>query len=311
MKIRMIILYFGSFPNYFQFFLDSCRKNKEIEWLIFTDNKMNYDYPNNVKTESFSFDEMKEYIRNKFDFDINIDNVHKLCEYKPAFGYLFEDWLVGYDYWGYCDIDVIYGNILKFLPENLEQYDKIYTLGHFTIMKNDRVRNRLFMKPLKGKLLYQEAFQSNKNYNFDEDYDKPSINSIFREYGYKVLQTDHIADIYTRSSAFRLVKFVDGNKIVETKKNGIFCWDHGDLYRIYKDKNELVKEDFMYIHLQKRKMKIGNITSGLYKIIPNKFENLEVDTITNDNFGKIKKSYLTTQYIRVRYKNLLTKLKEK
>ena len=48
-KICFIIPYFGNFKNYFQLFLNSCRLNSDINWLIITDNKDEYDYPKNVK----------------------------------------------------------------------------------------------------------------------------------------------------------------------------------------------------------------------------------------------------------------------
>ena len=42
------------------------------------------------------------------------------------FGHIFSDYLVGYDFWGYGDIDLIYGNISKFITRDmLEQFDCI------------------------------------------------------------------------------------------------------------------------------------------------------------------------------------------
>ena len=37
MKIKIVIPYFGRFPNYFEFFLKSCEANDEIKFLVFTD----------------------------------------------------------------------------------------------------------------------------------------------------------------------------------------------------------------------------------------------------------------------------------
>ena len=48
MKVVLITMYFGKLPNYFSLFLKSCEKNKDFNWLIFTDDNTNYNYPKNV-----------------------------------------------------------------------------------------------------------------------------------------------------------------------------------------------------------------------------------------------------------------------
>lgn len=48
-KIVFIIPYFGHFNNYFSIWLHSCANNPTIDWMIFTDCKVKYNYPRNVK----------------------------------------------------------------------------------------------------------------------------------------------------------------------------------------------------------------------------------------------------------------------
>ena len=102
--INIIIPYFGNFPNYFQLFLNSCAYNNTINWTIVTDNMAIYNYPVNVRKVEMSFHDVQELIRSKFDFDVAINSVHKLCELKPAYGYIFDELIVGYDFWGYFPI---------------------------------------------------------------------------------------------------------------------------------------------------------------------------------------------------------------
>lgn len=59
-KICFIIPYFGNFKNYFQLFLNSCRLNSDINWLIITDNKDEYDYPKNVKRIELGFNDLRK-----------------------------------------------------------------------------------------------------------------------------------------------------------------------------------------------------------------------------------------------------------
>ena len=189
--INIIIPYFGKFPNYFQLFLNSCVCNRTIVWTIITDNTESYMYPSNVKKVHMSFEDVQQLIRSKFDFELAINSVHKLCEFKPAYGFIFDDFVKGYDFWGYGDLDLIYGDIRSFLSEKILSYDKIFTLGHFSLIKNTYEINRLFMKPLEETKLYRIAFSSDDNYNFDEEF-KGNMDIVF---GVKVLRLTFILNL--------------------------------------------------------------------------------------------------------------------
>ncbi len=131
-KICLVIPYFGDFPNYFDLWLNSCEHNPEINFLIFTDNKEKYVYPSNVKVVNITFQELKEKIQSKFDFKICLSRPYKLCDYRPAYGYIFEEYLKDFDFWGHCDLDVIFGNLKQFLTKDiLNNYEKIYKYRTF------------------------------------------------------------------------------------------------------------------------------------------------------------------------------------
>lgn len=309
--INMIIPYFGKFPNYFHLFLKSCECNNSVNWTIITDNDENYNYPDNVQVYITSFYDLVQNIQSKFDFTISLDKPYKLCDYKPAYGYLFGEYLNGYDYWGYCDIDVIFGDLSKYLTPRVLSYSKIFTLGHFTLIKNEKLYNELFMKEYHGEKYYKRVYSNPDSYNFDEVFqNKININMIFEDNKIEIFDKVYMADIYTKSSFFRIVK----NDIVEPLSSSFFVWDEGKLYRYVKKKNEIIQEEYMYIHLQKRRMKIKNRKNNIYKIIPNSFCDLERKEMSdlNRNFGKIKKWELNTHYFRLRFNNLKMKInKEK
>ena len=71
-KCVFIIPYFGKFPNYFNLFLKTCGLNPEFNWIIFTDDKTEYNYPSNVKVYFMNFEELKELVHSKFDFKVNL-----------------------------------------------------------------------------------------------------------------------------------------------------------------------------------------------------------------------------------------------
>ncbi|MDA3733171.1 hypothetical protein PBV87_16970 [Niameybacter massiliensis] len=318
-RIAFIIPYFGKFNNYFELFLKSCEYNKEIaDWIIFTDDKMQYNYPSNVIVHHISFDEMRNKITKKINFEISLNKPYKLCDYRVAYGYIFQEYLKEYSYWGYCDTDMIFGDIQKFINKQILDncYDKLFIYGHCTIYKNESSINTKFMLPYKEKLRYQEVFKNPNNCSFDEEF-KSSINNIFDEYDLKVFKEQYQANIYTKYSYFKLT-YWDFEKAKYTNKDykdKLFIWDKGKLFMYYKDKKGNLKhKEFMYIHLQSRKMQndIKEI-KGLnnFKIVPNKFEELEYNQINSERYSHIRKKYFNLHYIKLRIQNLNVKIKRR
>lgn len=169
MKIAIIIAYFGKLPEYIQLFLDSCKLNYGFEWLIFSDDDTTYNYPSNVHLIKMNFGECKKLIQSKFDFEITLSKPQKLCDYKCAYGVIFEDYIQDYDWWGHCDLDQIFGNLNMFVTEDmLRKYDKLFSLGHLSLYKNSYKNNRIFMGKIEGKIRYKEVFVTERGCGFDE-----------------------------------------------------------------------------------------------------------------------------------------------
>ena len=53
-----------------------------------------------------------------------VNSPYKLCDYKPVYGLIFDEDLQDYDFWGHCDVDLIFGDIRKFI--NLYKKRGIY-----------------------------------------------------------------------------------------------------------------------------------------------------------------------------------------
>ncbi len=313
-RIAFIIPYFGKFNPYFQLYLNSCRFNGDLcDWLIFTDDHTPYDYPENVKIYYRRFEDIQHLIKSRFDFDISLDRPYKLCDYKCAYGLIFEEYISGYSHWGHCDADLIWGRIRDFITDDLlKGYDKLFDLGHCTIYRNTKKINEAFMLPLKGVFRYRSVFGNSENHSFDEEYND-SINTIFLEHGFTVFTGSYAANIYTKSSDFRLT-MMSGDKrsyVVEKKVKGFFVWDHGRLIRYVKSNNGLQETDYLYIHMQSRHMenKLNSYETTRYKIIPNTFEPIEFASINDATFNKIKRKHWNLHYLRHRSENLMIKIK--
>ena len=142
-QIVFIIVYIGEYPWFFPYFIHSCRYNPTIDFLIFTDNNdPNLELPSNVKLVSYSIDQFKADAAKALGFDVAVESGYKLCDFKPAYGYIFADYIKDYDFWGYCDVDVIFGNIRSFMTDELlDEYDIIsarhdYLTGCFADRKS-------------------------------------------------------------------------------------------------------------------------------------------------------------------------------
>jgi len=169
-SIVLLYTYFGPLPWYFPYFVKSCFFNPTIKFKIITDNKISLELPPNVTIVKKSLNEVIQIANEKLGFTVNINSYYKLCDFKPTYGFLFPDLIEGYDYWGFGDIDVIFGDVRNFMTyEILDEYDLIclrhdFLTGYFTLMRNCKAMNNLF----KESKDYKRVLSESRHYCFDE-----------------------------------------------------------------------------------------------------------------------------------------------
>lgn len=316
MKLKKIFIipYFGKFPEYFPLFLKSCGKNRGFEWLIFTDIIYTSAIPENVHFVQMSFENLVKLIQSKFDFQIYLKTPYKLCDFKPAYGYIFQDYLKDYTFWGYCDCDLIFGNLDKFIPDSkLLEYDKIGHLGHLTLYRNTSPINNEFMSLIEGVERYREVFSSSRNELFDE-WGPLSINRIFLHNNRKVLLVDSFFDIETYDENFHRTSFemksieCNGYLWKTEKRISYASWEDGNVYQWYKSGTRWKKEELMYVHFQKRKMKVKIGLEGYsnFLCVPNQFvpyrDNIPFKYILQSLFlAFFNKKYWVHEYHNIKY----------
>ena len=170
MRVAVILPYFGKFPNYFTLYLYSCSFNPKIDFLIFTDILYEDQYPDNVKFITLSFKELQETAQYKLGFRIELSNPYKLCDLRPAYGVVFADYIKGYDYWGYGDIDVIYGDLQMNLFAKVNNgfdiisFRKEILSGSLSFFKNTKYINNLY-KLIVG---FEKYVNDSRNFLLDE-----------------------------------------------------------------------------------------------------------------------------------------------
>lgn len=321
-NVCFVIPYFGCLPNYFPLFLKSCSYNPYFNWLLITDDKTKYEYPTNFRVVYMSYEQNLALIQSKFNFKISLERAYKLCDFKPAYGYIYSRYLDGYTHWGHCDTDILIGKLDNYLNDDLlEKYDKLFCLGHLTLYKNTEENNRIFMNPLNGVEIYKRVYSTNKSCCFDEVWkDEYNINTLFIKAGKSVYENDFSLNIDFAHTSFLRVKYV-GRKVpnnghgycYEIYKPCVYMWEKGHIFRYFIKSNKIEREEFMYIHLQKRKMKvhIDYNVEDMIKIVPNSFLPLEYNKVTMDNFSRIKKRVYNNHYWRIKISPKIIKIKRK
>lgn len=169
-KILLINPYYGKWPVWLPAFLLSCKANPDVTWLIPTDCDIPSDVPDNVIFIRSSLEKLSKQASSVTGLEINMQRPYKLNDIRPLFGKIFSEQLQGYDFWGHCDIDVIFGDIRKFITEEiLNNHDVVSArkgniAGHFTLYRNTEYINSLYQ----AHPVYKDAFLNSQSYYFDE-----------------------------------------------------------------------------------------------------------------------------------------------
>lgn len=174
-KIIVIGTYFGRWPVWFPAFLLSCAKNETIDWLFFTDCEIPQVTYLNIHFEPMNLSQFNDLASRKLGLCIQ-KGPWSHIDLQSAFGVIFEDYIKGYDFWGHCDVDVVWGDIRSFITEQILQNSDIvssrkdFLAGYFTLWRNIPEMNTLF----RAVSNYREIFQCGEWHSFNE-----SIISLF------------------------------------------------------------------------------------------------------------------------------------
>ena len=316
-KIRLIIPYFGKLPKFFPYFLLTAKRNQKIDFLIYTDQNVDQFEvlnANNIAFKTLSFDDLRKKVQSKFDFKISLKTPYKLCDYKVAYGFIFEEELKEYDYWGFCDTDVLLGDIYQFLEDHnffTNDYARYGLLGHLQIFKNSQKVNHLFMsgQGLNYRLDYHNVFANEQNFIFDE---ADGIQVLFEKSDFDQLQDKFFDDIDISHFSFREYGEVEPKRYYFwSEKNGLESIE-------IKDKKLVVKHP-LYAHFQKRVIECPEFeVADSFYVIPNrlvvgdKISIQEIEELTKNKFywdhvkstffKKFKREKWTLDFIRHKFR---------
>ena len=309
-KIALIVPYYGEYPITIQSWLDTVSINPEVDFIIFSDKPPKYKLPQNLIWHNISFNEVKKLAQKCFEFPIWLETPYKLCDYKPAFGLIFKEYLTKYEFWGHCDPDIVWGRFSDFITDDiLNNNDRIYTRGHLCIYRNTEKINLLF----KYNHNFRDCYRYDRVYTrmFGCDYDEwgtkygLGLSTICNRLLIPTYDKIDFADISFSHFDFRLA-IKDGfePQVFVSTPQGLFG------YRLVN--NMLQKKEYLYVHLQKRNMRVNEYPGfgKCFIIKPNEFlpfnsENELIDIISN-----IPQHKFYGEWYKKRIKRFFSKLRE-
>jgi len=137
--LRKILLcpYFGPFPEWMDLFLaDFVRTMRPQGYTLLLDTDM----------ESF-----KDRVKEKLGIDYpGVRGSGKVWDYRGSLGVLYSEEIKGFDFYGHCDFDVVWGSINRWASDEvlseLDVYSSHneYVCGCFSLYRNHKFVNDLF-----------------------------------------------------------------------------------------------------------------------------------------------------------------------
>lgn len=262
-KFAALCAYFGKWPETFPAWLESCRANDDIHFFIVSDIATEgLSLPENVRVVRMSFAELQTraiqklipYLRDVSEEQMRLalSRVYKLCDYKPTYGIVFDDLFKGYEYWGFCDLDTIWGRISDFIPQrNTGAWKKIFPCGHLTFLANTvEMREVIFRARDFDDLKSPEYVYTHAEACYYDEW--KGLDCVVRRLFGK--------DYYDSPAAIDDVAWwrlgFSGIQQPDAGCRFFDVWNGGRLWRVSRSGWTLLRKERAYIHFQKRKLRL-------------------------------------------------------
>ncbi|MCF6247155.1 MAG: hypothetical protein L3J69_07315 [Desulfobacula sp.] len=164
-----LVIYLGKLPDYFDHWAKTCEPNHgNCHFFVYNDHiDVKQKHNKAVTLVPYSFEDLCSDLKETLNIHIHPQNTRIVCDCRVMLYPLRKekDALDKFDFIGYTDLDVVYGLIAGFLPENPLQYSMICAhnnrpCGPFTLF------NRNFLNDIcrQGKL--KDFFEASQDDSF-------------------------------------------------------------------------------------------------------------------------------------------------
>lgn len=142
-SVIFIIPYFGEWPEWMDLYIDSIQRNPTIDFLFITDcDTTVFNHVPNISYQKSTFHEYIDRYKKTIGDDIQVSSAYKICDLRPFFGIIHARDIEGYDFFGWTDVDLFFGDIRLFYTDKiLTCYQVLSThtsrlSGHCALLKN-------------------------------------------------------------------------------------------------------------------------------------------------------------------------------
>lgn len=306
-SVALINFYFAEKkPEFIEVYLSSISFCKSIDLFLFTNFTIDGQYENVkvIKTDfkTFSGEIVKKInaeLRNIGIRDrVEISSPYKIADFRPAFGLCFQELIQGYNFWGGCDLDIVIGDIEKYVTDAvMEKYDKLYEHAHFFLIRNSYECNRRFLENYEQS--FAAAVHMKTNSFFEELYYKPwipggGINAIFDRHDKLFKNRSALCDI-----SYKYNNLIDPKNPSLSNRN-VFLFDKGKLFRLSLKEGQILKQEYFYAHFQKRELDIRTDVLDRFYVVNDAV--VPYEEISPAVFRYTDKlTYITWKWIKLRY----------
>ena len=119
-RAAIVIVHFGALPKWFSVWLHTAKLNSGIDFHLFQDaTEERQDV--NIFYHNMSIMDYNDLPLLKAERCV-LKNPYKVCDFRPLIAEMFPAVVGPYQYWGWGDLDVIYGDILSVIGKS--SFDK-------------------------------------------------------------------------------------------------------------------------------------------------------------------------------------------
>jgi hypothetical protein len=294
--IALVIPYFGKWPEWSEIFFESCKRNPTVDFIFFTNCGKPDVVANNLVFHEVSYEGYCELVSRSLNINFAPKNPYKLCDLKPFFGFIHRDILNEYSFYGFCDIDLLFGDIRYFFTDKiLSLYNVISThddriSGHLNIFKNtdENVQMPFRIKNWALKLEQPNMVTITENFLTRIYFPIFKVNILVKKVLRQIIGRENVIKInniinkwYKKTSSYKKKKlyFVEQYTTPLTYiywKDGTLHDDHPNVWlyengKVTNDREEGI--GFIYIHFMN--FKSGKYRKDNTKVWPTNFYNVE------------------------------------
>lgn len=244
-RTALICVWMGPLPAHLPLWLASCARNVGIDWFLVTDQAVDHTLPDNVHIVAETLAGVRDRFSTEAGFAISLAHPYKLCDLRPLWHVLIPK-LDRFDWWGWCDLDVIWGRVAPFIAANAARYDRLLSEGHLAVFRRTQPTLNLYRDAIDSP--WRDVFSTVRNIGFDEHH---GMNRLWIDSGWPLLfDGARVADILPEFTRFRTLPRYPNSRIQA------FAYRDGRVVREHCTGGVTLEQEYLYIHFQKRPMPV-------------------------------------------------------